>query len=126
MASVMSEDHTPNLSVLGRAAPVREYVLAIGVTAVVTVICVVVEPLTGNISIALLYLLAVVAAGINLRRGPVLVVASSSALVWNFCFSRHASDCIRKCGRCGNICHVFYCRDCDGAFDEPAAPKRDC
>ena len=55
-------------------------------TALVTIICFIVEPLTGNISIALLYLLAVVAAGINLRRGPALMVAASSALVWNFVF----------------------------------------
>lgn len=84
MHSVIKKDL--QLRVLSRAAPVREYVLAIGVTALVTIICVILEPLTGNISIALLYLLSVVAVGIKLRRGPVLLVAANSALVWNFLF----------------------------------------
>jgi two-component system sensor histidine kinase KdpD len=86
MHSVIKKDHALQLPALSRATPVREYVLALGVTALVTIICVILEPLTGNISIALLYLLSVVAAGIKLRRGPVLLVAASSALVWNFLF----------------------------------------
>jgi len=86
MHSVIKKDHTLQLRALSRATTVREYVLAIGVTGLVTIICAIIEPLTGYLSIALLYLLSVVAVGIKLRRGPVLLVAASSALVWNFFF----------------------------------------
>lgn len=86
MHSVTKKDHAIQLQRLSRATPVREYVLAVGVTGLVTIICVVLEPLTGYIGVALLYLLSVVAAGIELRRGPVLLVASSSALIWDFVF----------------------------------------
>src|SRR5882724_4376287 len=86
MDSLTKKDHALQLRELSHATPIREYVLALGVTALVTIICVILEPLTGNISIALLYLLSVVAVGIKLRRGPVLLVAASSALVWNFFF----------------------------------------
>ena len=70
----------------GGTMPPMEYVIAILAMALVTGASLVVEPLTGYLAIALLYLLLVVALGIKLHRGPVLLVAASSALVWDFFF----------------------------------------
>ena len=67
-------------------APLNEYVIAIIATALVTVVSSILEPLSGYLAIALLYLLLVVAVGMKLRRGPALLVAASSALVWDFFF----------------------------------------
>ncbi len=44
------------------------------------------ESFTGYQSVALLYLLLVVASGLRLSRAPVLVVAATSAVLWNFLF----------------------------------------
>jgi len=74
----------------GARSPI-EYIAAICFTALVTAASFIIEPLTGSFAIALLYLLLVVAVGMKLRRGPVLLVAASSALVWNFFSSRPAS-----------------------------------
>src|SRR5262245_66636335 len=46
----------------------------------------IVEGLIGYRAIALFYLLLVVVLGMKLRRGPVLLVAVSSGLVWDFFF----------------------------------------
>jgi two-component system sensor histidine kinase KdpD len=70
----------------GRAAPPLEYVAAFYFTALVTGASFVVEGLIGYRAIALLYLLLVVVLGMKLRRGPVLLVAVSSGLVWDFFF----------------------------------------
>ena len=70
----------------GGAIPLMEYVAAMYFMALVTGASFVVEPLTGYRAIALLYLLLVVALGIKLRRGPVILAAASSALVWDFFF----------------------------------------
>jgi two-component system, OmpR family, sensor histidine kinase KdpD len=67
-------------------ALLNEYIIAIILTVLVTAASAVLEPLTGYLAIALLYLLLVVAVGIKLHRGPVLLVAASSALVWDFFF----------------------------------------
>ncbi len=69
------------------AAPVNEYLLAAMITALITGLALVIEPFTGYPSTALLYLLAVVAVGLKLRRGPVFLVAAMSALLWNFLFT---------------------------------------
>ena len=69
-----------------RTALLTEYIIAVMLTVLVTGAAAVLEPLTGYLAIALLYLLLVVAAGIKLHRGPVLLIAASSALVWDFFF----------------------------------------
>jgi len=66
--------------------PINEFVLAGIFVALVTAVSFLIEPFTGYLSIALLYLLLVVAVGLRLRRGPVLTVAAASALLWNFLF----------------------------------------
>ena len=69
-----------------RVTPPNGYALAICLTALVTGASLALEALVGYRAVALLYLLLVVFVGMKLRRGPVLLVATSSALVWNFLF----------------------------------------
>ncbi len=64
----------------------REYGIAFGVAAVVTVFCLAVEKITGYSSVSLIYLLAVVLSGVYLSRWPVLFLGTLSALLWNFLF----------------------------------------
>ncbi|HEY2922458.1 MAG TPA: sensor histidine kinase KdpD [Candidatus Binatia bacterium] len=68
------------------APPVNELLLAAISTALVTLVAFLSEPFTGYLAIAPLYLLLVVAAGLKLSRGAVLLVAAASALLWNFLF----------------------------------------
>jgi two-component system, OmpR family, sensor histidine kinase KdpD len=67
-------------------APLKEYVLAVAGVAALTVGCWLLTPLTGYAAISLIYLLGVLLAGMILSRGPVLLVATLSALSWNFLF----------------------------------------
>jgi len=87
---VQSEMSTENVSLpqksRGDAAPVAEYIAAIYFTALLTGASFALEALIGYRAIALLYLLLVVALGIRLHRGPVLLAAAASALAWDFCF----------------------------------------
>jgi two-component system, OmpR family, sensor histidine kinase KdpD len=69
------------------ALPMGEFLIAGAVTLMVTGLAWLVEPITGYQSVALLYLLLVVALGLKLSRGPVLAVAAMSALVWNLLFT---------------------------------------
>jgi two-component system sensor histidine kinase KdpD len=64
----------------------REYGLAIAIAAVVTVVSLGIFEYTGYWAVALLYLFAVTLAGLRLRRGPTLLLAALSALLWNFLF----------------------------------------
>lgn len=66
--------------------PINEFVLAGILVALVTAVSFVIEPFTGYLPIALLYLLLVVAVGLKLSQGPVLALAAISALLWNFLF----------------------------------------
>ena len=54
--------------------------------AVLTIGCWLLTSLTGYAAISLIYLLGVLLAGMVLSRGPVLLVATLSALSWNFLF----------------------------------------
>ncbi len=67
--------------------PTDEFLLAGAATLLLTVAAWLLEPITGYQAIALLYLLLVVALGLRLKRGPVLAVAVTSALLWNFLFT---------------------------------------
>jgi two-component system, OmpR family, sensor histidine kinase KdpD len=66
--------------------PGREYLVALLCTAAATVLSLAVEPLIGHRPLGLLYLLLVVAVGVKLHRGPVLVVAALSAVAWDLVF----------------------------------------
>jgi two-component system sensor histidine kinase KdpD len=67
-------------------ARIREFFIAGVFIALVTGGAVMIAPFTGYQSIALLYLLLVVAVGLKLSREPALAVAASSALLWNLLF----------------------------------------
>lgn len=67
-------------------APLKQYVAAVAGVAALTVACSLVTPVTGYAAISLIYLLGVLLAGMVLSRGPVLLVATLSALAWNFLF----------------------------------------
>jgi two-component system sensor histidine kinase KdpD len=69
------------------ALPMGEFFTAGAVTLLVTGLAWLVEPITGYQSVALLYLLLVVALGLRVSRGPVLAVAAISALLWNLLFT---------------------------------------
>jgi two-component system, OmpR family, sensor histidine kinase KdpD len=71
----------------GVASPQNEYWTAIILTVLVTVISWPIESITGHATVALFYLLLVVIAGLRLGRGPVLLVATSGALLWDYLFN---------------------------------------
>ncbi|PYJ09764.1 MAG: sensor histidine kinase [Verrucomicrobia bacterium] len=66
--------------------PLKQYLTAVAGVAALTIACWFLTPLTGYASISLIYLLGVLLAGMVLSRGPVLLVATLSALAWNFLF----------------------------------------
>ena len=66
--------------------PWAQYGLAFGIVGAVTVLGALLEPLAGYWAIALLYLLAIILAAMRLRRGPILLLAALSALLWDFLF----------------------------------------
>src|SRR5687767_14227368 len=68
------------------ALSVNEYLLAGVSILALTGAAWLLQPFTGYQSTALLYLLLVVALGLKLSRGPVLAVATTSAVLWNFLF----------------------------------------
>jgi two-component system, OmpR family, sensor histidine kinase KdpD len=67
-------------------APLKQYFTAVAGVAALTIACWLLTPLTGYAAISLIYLLGVLLAGMVLSRGPVLLVATLSALAWNFLF----------------------------------------
>jgi two-component system, OmpR family, sensor histidine kinase KdpD len=67
-------------------APASEYITAAGGVALLTLACWFLTPIIGYWAISLIYLTAVLLAGLILSRGPVLLVATLSALLWNFLF----------------------------------------
>ena len=81
----MNKPRTRKFTTLG-ATPPREYALAVLFIAAATVISLALEPVIGHRPLGLLYLLLVVAVGVKLRRGPVLLVAALSAVVWDLLF----------------------------------------
>jgi two-component system, OmpR family, sensor histidine kinase KdpD len=64
----------------------RQYAVALGITAAATIVGLLIRHVTGYWSVALIYLLTVTIAGVSLRRGPTLLLATLSAILWNFLF----------------------------------------
>jgi two-component system, OmpR family, sensor histidine kinase KdpD len=64
----------------------RGYGIALGVVAAVTVLNAVLQRWLGYQSLALVYLLSVVALAMIVGRGPTLVAATLTALLWNLLF----------------------------------------
>ena len=66
--------------------PWDEFGIAVGIAAIVTAICLPIFTYTGYYAVVLFYLLAVVLAGMRLRRWPTLFLAALSAILWNFLY----------------------------------------
>jgi two-component system, OmpR family, sensor histidine kinase KdpD len=64
----------------------RAYITAVAIAAAVTVVGLLALSAIGYWTVALIYLLAVTLAGAVLRRGPILILATLSALLWDFLF----------------------------------------
>jgi two-component system sensor histidine kinase KdpD len=75
-----------SLGYLRHRAPLREYIQTVIAVTGVTIASLFLVGLTGYWSIALFYLLAVVLQGMFLGRGPVLLGAMLSALLWDYLF----------------------------------------
>jgi len=66
--------------------PLKEFVFGGLSILVATGVAWLLQPFTAYQTVALLYLLLVVAVGLKLSRGPVLTVAATSVVFWNFFF----------------------------------------
>jgi two-component system, OmpR family, sensor histidine kinase KdpD len=64
----------------------REYLASIGVAALLAWLAAAVSSFAGYMFPAMIFLMAVVISALRWRRGPVLTLATLSALVWNFLF----------------------------------------
>src|SRR5439155_26729596 len=64
----------------------RDFGIALLIAAAVTGLSLSIFAYTGYSAVALFYLLAVVLAGMRLRRWPTLFLAALSALLWNFLY----------------------------------------
>jgi two-component system, OmpR family, sensor histidine kinase KdpD len=80
-----SNGHDP-VSTPSPFVPLKQHLMAVAGVAALTIACWLLTPLTGYAAISLIYLLGVLLAGMVLDRGPVLLVATLSALSWNFLF----------------------------------------
>jgi two-component system, OmpR family, sensor histidine kinase KdpD len=69
-----------------RKAGLLQYGLVVAVMLVVSVLNIVLNPVVGVHATALIYLLAVVLLGLFVQRGPILLAASLSAVVWDYFF----------------------------------------
>jgi two-component system sensor histidine kinase KdpD len=79
----------PKARPLWRASPKskwRQYLTAVGVVTAVGMLSVLLDPVLGPRTIALIFLLAVLGLALLVGRGPVVAAATLSALVWNFFF----------------------------------------
>jgi two-component system sensor histidine kinase KdpD len=68
------------------SSPAREYAEVAAVLAALTLAGWFIAPLSGYLSIGLIYLLAVIALSLRVGRWPVLAAGVVSALTWNFLF----------------------------------------
>ncbi|TDU70640.1 two-component system sensor histidine kinase KdpD [Prosthecobacter fusiformis] len=68
------------------ASQVEGYSWALALTFILTSLCWALLPVTGYTFAALVLLLGVMGAGMRFSRGPVLAMATVSALVWNYFF----------------------------------------
>ncbi|WP_414662126.1 DUF4118 domain-containing protein [Horticoccus sp. 23ND18S-11] len=66
--------------------PAREFGEVLAALAGLTIVGWLLVPISGYLSVGLLYLLAVIALSLRVGRGPVIVAGVLSALTWNFVF----------------------------------------
>jgi two-component system sensor histidine kinase KdpD len=67
-------------------AVVGEYSLSLVIVFAIASACWCVVPITGYMFVALVFLLAIVLSAMALRRGPVIAMATLSAVCWNYFF----------------------------------------
>lgn len=84
MVRAVSPEH-PQTFVLS-PQPWLQYGISLAIVCAVTALGVLLEPVVGYWAIALVYLLAIILAAMHLRRGPILLLATASALAWNSLF----------------------------------------
>ncbi|HAB16445.1 MAG TPA: sensor histidine kinase KdpD [Verrucomicrobiota bacterium] len=84
---------TPGETEVGADAPrwapsstLGQYLGALAVVAAITLLNLLLRPWTGSYTLPLLYLLSVVLLALFVGRGPVIVAAAVSALLWDFIF----------------------------------------
>ena len=77
------QSETPNAR---RNTGLLQYGLVVVVMLAVSVLNIVLNPIVGVHATALVYLLAVVLLGLFAQRGPILLAASLSAVVWDYFF----------------------------------------
>src|SRR6266403_682448 len=76
------QSELPNL----RNRSLLQYGIVVAVMLLVSVLNIILNPIVGVHATALVYLLAVVLLGLFVQRGPVLLAASLSAVVWDYFF----------------------------------------
>src|SRR6266436_4373797 len=77
------QSETPNAR---RNTGLLQYGLVVVVMLAVSVLNIILNPIVGVHATALVYLLAVVLLGLFVQRGPILLAASLSAVVWDYFF----------------------------------------
>ena len=80
------EDEPPPLRLPTPGGSPGEYLAVAGIASAITVLGLSLLSVTGYWTIALLYLLGVLLAALRLSRWPTLVLATTSALLWDFLF----------------------------------------
>jgi two-component system sensor histidine kinase KdpD len=65
----------------------RGYAVAVGAVTVVTLVNLVLNRWIGYVPVSLVYLLSVIVLGVFVGRGPTLVAATLTALLWNYFFT---------------------------------------
>jgi two-component system sensor histidine kinase KdpD len=81
-----AESHPPSTPAAPRPQAGTQTAVTCGIAAAVTALGLMLQPWIGYWSVALIYLLSVTVAGTFLRRGPTLLLAGLSAVLWNFLF----------------------------------------
>ena len=76
----------PNQRSSMSVSQLAQYSWAFCLVYVIASLCWVVHSFTGDMFSALIFLMAIVLAGLRWSRGPVLMMATMSAVVWNFLF----------------------------------------
>lgn len=87
VAGTSQESREPAaLGIPGTQTHPNQYLLAAGVVAGVTLLNLALRHWTGYSALSLVYLLSVVGLALFVGRGPILLAAAASALLWNFLF----------------------------------------
>ena len=84
--STRDRQATARWTPVDHSLPTAEYAAVMGIIVAIAAVGRVFLPVIGESSVALVFLLAVVVAAMFFRRGPVFVMATVSALTWDYFF----------------------------------------